>query len=1453
MANTTLNAADSLFGPVVKPISGTFFDFTRLFEESIFSIGPSAALMLIAPVRIWYLRKTPRKVVRDRLALSKLVLLATLLVLEVINLGMWAAPSAQSLRTRASIPAASLSFAATLGLACLSYTEHMRSITPSLIINLYLLLTLPLDFAQVRSLWLRGADSAVTPIFTSVTSIKACLLLVEAIEKASLLLPPFKSSSPESTSGIYSRALFWWLNPLFLLGYKTILSDDNLFVTDPKLMSKSVFHRFQRHWAKYQATGGKGSLRTALARTMLLPFSTAILPRLLVVLFRFMQPFLIRDVSRFVAEPVTSHSTSQGWALAAAYGLVYLGLAISQAIYYHQTYRMVTMTRGALVAAIYAKAIELPTTALDESAPVTLMSTDVQRVCDSLAQLHETWASIIEVALGIWLLTREIGFSVFGPVVITVVSVLATVAVSKRMPTAQKLWLKSIQTRIGVTSKMLQSMKGVKMLGLTPYMSTLIQSLREHEILLSLKSRRLQATCIVLANVAQAIAPGVAFILYVVIPRNGDQTLDVAQAYTSLSLIALITRPVASLIFAAPPLRASLGCIERIQSFLFSRTRTDNRLITKSSPAKDNRKSSRTSGQAMELQPVTPTVDPSRNRQAPIRLLNATFAWSATHSPVVEDISFELPPGSLTFLLGPVGCGKSSLLKGILGEIPSSKGFVYLESPETAFVQQTPWIQDKTFRDNILGTSPFDAKWYRAVITACALDDDIAEFLKGDLTVVGAAGHGLSGGQRLRLALARAIYPRPSTLILDDTFSGLDAESEGTIFRSLLGKGGLLRQLGTTILLATHAAHRLSYADYIIVLSAQGTISEEGTFSELMSSEGYISILAARHKPEVESVTLENKILSRNSKPANENRGDYSQEMVPTLGDIQVYKYYFGAIGWLNTAAFVCLIMSFAFFSRFPDAWMKFWTSAVATHGNSISGKYVTVYFSIGVMALVSVLGVAFHVYSKMVPASARYLHLTLLSTVMAAPLSFFTSVQTGQILNRFSQDLGLVDNELPSALIQVSGPFFLCLVQIIFICLSAAYFVTILPLVLLVLYFLQKYYLRTSRQIRLLDLEAKAPLYSHFLETLQGLVTIRAFGWAKEFEEQNMDLLDKSQKPFYLLFCIQRWLSLVLDIIVAALAVILMIIVVELRDKLDPALVALALLNIMSFNSNLTAIIQMWTGLETSMGAISRLKTFNQSTSSEDRAEECSPLPETWPSGGHVEFSGLSATYAHELPNVIKDIDLTIAPGERLGICGTSGSGKSSLITSLFRMLEITNGTIYIDGIDLSTISRQRIRERLNAIPQDPFFLKGTIRQNIDPFGKVTDEAIELVLCKVGLWATVSTAPYGLDSEMEAEELLSHGQRQLFCLARAMLNPSKIVVLDEVTASVDLQTDRLMQEIIRESFAGRTLIIVAHRLQTLIDCDRIVVMQFGRIAEVGAPDTLLATPNGYFRHLWNT
>jgi ABC-type multidrug transport system fused ATPase/permease subunit len=320
-------------------------------------------------------------------------------------------------------------------------------------------------------------------------------------------------------------------------------------------------------------------------------------------------------------------------------------------------------------------------------------------------------------------------------------------------------------------------------------------------------------------------------------------------------------------------------------------------------------------------------------------------------------------------------------------------------------------------------------------------------------------------------------------------------------------------------------------------------------------------------------------------------------------------------------------------------------------------------------------------------------------------------------------------------------------------------------------------------------------------------------------------------------------------------LAVILMVLVVQLRDKISPGFVGLALLNVMNFNFSLALIIKCWTNLETSLGAISRLISFSATTKSENTAEERNSVAESWPEYGSIEFKNVSASYSFsplEGDLVIKNLSLSISPGEKIGICGRSGSGKSSLITILFRMLEVTSGSeILIDGISILSLPRELIREKLNAIPQEPFFLRGSIRLNADPYALHTDDQIITTIKKVQLWDLVQ-AKGGLDADLDTE-FFSHGQRQLFCLARAILRKSKVVVLDEITSSVDAKSDELMQGVLREEFKNATILAVAHRLDTLMDFDRVIVLGEGEIREMGNPRELLESRKGLFWELWNS
>ncbi|PMD49040.1 ABC transporter-like protein [Hyaloscypha variabilis F] len=1453
MNNSSTPVLDNNFGPFIQFPGRVTFDFTLLFEETILSILPSALFLIVIPPRILRLWRTPRKVTGSYLQTIKITLLTIFSISQIVNI---VEVSRSPLRTRASIPAAVLALAAALSLSVLSYIEHTRNIRPSTIINAYLLLTLPFDAAQLRTKWIRGDDLAASGVASSVLAIKLLVLISEATEKRRILSTPYADPSPEATSGLYSRGVFWWLNSLFRLGFRNVVNEDDLFAVDRDLKSKALGIRFDRHWVNRKKYPAKHTLVWVISRAMLGSFAAAVLPRLALTFFSFMQPLLINSLTRLVSEPDSEDASNRGWGLAAAFALVFIGRAVAGGAYQHKANRMTTMVRGSLVNSIYKQTLDLSITSLDESAAVTLMSSDVERICQAISPIHSVWSSPLEIGLAIWLLQKEVGFGLFGPLVITALAVSGPFFISGAMGKAQKAWIEKIQTRIDATAKMLQSMKGVKMLGLSTKISSIVHQLRVDEIATSLKMRKLFVVMIAFGNMSDIFAPGAAFAIYVIVATVNGQTLDVASAFTALSLIALLVAPIRAIVFAIPPLIAAVGCFDRVEKFLSSPTKKDHRMLVSSA---DPASSGMSKGDAfmsttpvdsdIELQEIT-VASPASSSQSSVRVRNLTLSWSEEATPVIDDISLEFQQGQLTMIVGPVGCGKSSLLKGILGEVPSTKGLVYIDRAHAAFVDQSSWIQNTSIRNNIIGVSDFEAEWYAKVVHACSLDTDIETLPEGDSTKVGSAGTALSGGQKLRIALARAVYSRQMVLILDDVFSGLDATSEERIFSRLLGTSGLLRRLGTTVILVTHATHRLSYADHIVALGPQGIIVEQGKLGQLLAIEGYVAGLAARQTVEGEDMPQEDLPHTKQSGNSDTARENAAADLNRPIGNWAIYNYYFTSVGLLNVAVWSFVMICYSLLLSFPNLWIKFWTSAVAVHGNSVNGLYLGVLIAVEFSAIGLLMAIAAMLCIKMIPRSALCLHGKLLDTVVNAPLSFFTSTDSGQIVNRFSQDLSVIDMELPIAGLILALNVCVAIIQAVLICISSSYFAVVLPFVFFAVYVLQKIYLRTSRQIRLMDLEAKAPLYSNFLETLSGLVTIRAFGWTREMEKRNMDLLDASQRPFYLLYCIQRWLALVIDLMVAALAFILVALIVSFRHRADAGFVGVALINIMSFNMTLSVLIQHYTAVETSLGAISRIKSFVSTTASENLPQETQSIPANWPSEGTITLNNLSATYSPSLDPTLHHLTLSIPSGTKFGICGASGSGKSSFVAALFHMLEITDGTLVIDGIDIPTIPRALLRERLTVIPQDPVFLKGTILQNLDPLEYANVEAAQTALEKVGLWDIVREAG-GLEIDMNAEELLSHGQRQLFCLARALLRKSKVLVVDEVSASVDVATEERMMGVIGREFEGATVVAVAHRLGTIRGYDKVAVFEEGRVVEVGEPGVLLSVEGGRFRGLW--
>ncbi|KAL7944723.1 P-loop containing nucleoside triphosphate hydrolase protein [Trichoderma barbatum] len=1452
--NRTTGAAlscDDSFGPTAGSCETPRFDFTLLFEQFILNIAPCALLLLISLPRILYLFRSKPKVLRDRIGIPKLVAYATLVSLQLSLLVIWSVY--HETLTRASLAAATLSLADGMALSVLSYLEHRRSIRPSTIILVYLLFSIAFDAVQCRTLWILRTN-VLAPVSTATLACKLAIFLLELGEKRHILLHPWNNLAPETTSSIINRSFFWWLNDLLLRGFRTSLSTDTLYEIDDGMKSEKLFntlHEARQRWSKSRVPH-RYRLLFAMCDSLRRPLMVTILPRLFLIGFKFSQPFLINRVINYIQEEGDNGGSREdiGYALVGATGLVYLGSAISNGFYQHKLFRSLTMIRGALTSLVYIHTLEVSAMASDNSnaAAITLSGPDVASITRAFESFHEIWANPLEIALAIWLLARQLGLGCIGPAVAVIVCTVAMTRLSNFMGPAMKAWNEAIQQRITITSSVIGSIKEVKMLGRANSWTDSIQQLRVVELQRSKKFRKFITYMNILGNTPSALAPILTFGIAIAVSHNKAQNqLSISTAFTSLSIIALITNPLAKLLSSVPSFVSCIGSFERIEAFVDASQNAPSQELGISS---DDSASTETGSISRIALTHLPKMEPTT-----IAIEDVSFSVKRGEAPVLQDLNISIRPSTLTLVTGKIGSGKSMLLLGLMGELHAS-GSLKLPSSGIAFCSQATWLVNASIKKNITGpeVQEIDLEWYETVSRACALERDLQQLRHGDESIIGSKGLTLSGGQKQRVALARALYSRKPVLIADDIFSGLDPESRRHIWTQVFGPSGILRRQKATVILATHTLEYIQDAEHIIILE-NGRIAHQGTFNELCDT---VAILKSQQSKEDDSTSddasneVEQKLPSiRRQEPEAEEAENLAQRM----GDSSLYAYYFKSIGWKLGLGALLFSITEQFLAQFAQIWLKWWTEANEGQSDASTGMYY------GVYAMFLCLGVAaigvdcWFMFVVLIPRSAEWLHWQLLEATMKAPMAFFNYVDTGDLINRFSQDMSLVDRELPTAFYTTTFGLLSCIGDAILIILGAKYLAATLPVAILVLYALQKFYLRTSRQLRVLDLQAKSPLNTKLLETIEGLSTIRAFHWQPAITKSSLSLLDRSQRPHYLLLSIQRWLNLVLDLLVTVAAVLLVLFGVTTKTS-TPGNMAIAMYSALGFSGSLANFISSWTSLETSLGAIARLKEFMQVT-----PQEIEPLQEvllkpsvSWPLKGQIEWKNIEAFYTRKEGGgdpVLHDISLQIQSGQKVAICGRSGSGKSSLLSTLFGLLDYS-GTITIDGLDISQMSKQALRSGLIVVPQYPVLFPGSLRSNLlcnsdQQRQMLADGDIIALLERLEVWDAVCQSG-SLDTEM-TDLALSYGQKQLLCLARAILRKeeSKIVILDEAMSAVDHHTEDLMIRALETEFTEHTIVSIVHRLKTVRKFDTLLVLDQGRIVQMGLPVELI-TENGQLK-----
>ncbi|KAJ5627981.1 ABC transporterintegral membrane type 1 [Penicillium lividum] len=1398
------------------------FDFTLLFEDTVFSILPSIVFLLWIIPRLEILRRSPVKSHSFKLAIYKLV--GPVVCSFTAADHLFGVPSANFSPTHYG----ALNIATTFIAIILSFLEDQRTIQPSDTLIVYFTALSILYIPHLRTLWLIPSIQVPRGLFTAIYVVIALTTVLESAHKVHFIKPLYRDVPIEKIYGFWGRNLFVWILPLFRNAYSSIICLNDLPDVDSNLLSHCAEARLMQTWPN---ANGKYRLIKATFRAYNRPLLSAIIPRILLAGFTFCQPFLLSATIKWMSTPMTAETQRYGHALVGAYALVYTGIAVSTAIYYRQASRLATVVRSGLIALIHEQTLALRGTAGSKSGDaVALMSTDTARITGTMRSLHEFWASLISVVVAIWLLEIQVYVACVLPAVIAVVCILATGPVSARSGEAQKKWVGHIQERLAVTTAMLGDMKAVKMLGLEVVLFDILTRYRKVELSASKRFRKLIVGIVMLSSVSVDLAPYAVFLVYTIIAViKHDTQILTTQAFTTLSLISILTTPLMAFIQSLPTITQSIGCFDRIQNYCL-RERSSELF-----PALDNHKLPM--GDSTELSELSvaakvPGISVSCDKF--VEFQNASISWTAESTAVLHDLNLSIPTAKIVMIVGSVGCGKSALLETIMGQTHIDPGNMRIFSRNAAYCPQSSWIMNSSIQDNITGGTALDRKWYDLTISACGLAEDINKFPQGDMHIAGSGGVALSG-----------VYSRLPNVVLDDTFSGLDSHNTRIVGDRLFGRDGIFRRTGTTVVLATHTRSLLPYADEIVLLE-NGRKVLQCAYHELVDqrpeyAQPKIDENHDEPKADPEEI-IGTKPLSRQASiEGSESESTVLNNLKRRNGSWSIYSYYARKAGLLQVGLLAVFVLAYGFNTQFSSIWLEWWSDANEKHPNSDLGKWLGVYTLISLLAIFSLGAGCWVLIVEIVGNTSLALHSDLLRSVLSAPFGFFQKTDSGTIMNRFSQDMQLIDFELP---VNALNSLSLCAVSLVMLCVVGKYITIALPFMLLSIWILQHGYLRTSRQVRLLDIEAKALLYSQFQETVSGLSVIQSLQWQPKFHQQCLAKLDITQKPFYMLFCIRQGLKLALDLLVMLFAVILVAIITALKDRFSAGQIGVALNLIISISQYLNNAIESWTQMEISLGAVARVQEFMTETPT----EVSEGLEEGWLTRAEIRFENVNAGYSPQARPILSDLSLNIPSGQKIAICGPSGSGKTSLIMALLRMLEVSQGRITIDGVDVSVIHPAALRRQITVIPQDPFFLPGTLRDSFDPTGTLSEEGIIASIQKVGLWESIYEKG-GLDVAFEALDW-SYGEKQLLALARALTTPSPLLILDEATSSVDWETEARMLDIIEQECATQTVIAVVHRLRHIERFDKVALLQHGTLVEFDAPGALLGRESK-FRQLY--
>ncbi|OGE58016.1 hypothetical protein PENARI_c001G04781 [Penicillium arizonense] len=1351
-------------------------------------------------------------------------------------------------------------------------------------------------------------------------------------------IPTERSISHEHGASFLSIISFQWMSPLMKVGYLRPLELQDIWTVNPDRAVDVLSARLDAALDKRNESGTNRPLVWALYDTFRFEFLLGGVCQFFSCLLLVFAPYLTRYLIAFATKAYVAQHTGQpapyiGGGMGFVVGITCMqalqSLCTNQFLYRGQI--VGGQIRAVLISHIFNKAMKLSGRAKaggkatpeevkaleatkeallnpekkgkkdDNQKPDTaaapggvagdgtgwnngritaLMSIDVDRINLACGMFHMVWSAPITVIVTLILLLVNIGYSCLSGYALLLIGMPALTFAIQSLVKRRRNINKITDQRVSLTQEILQAVRFVKYFGWESSFLGRLKEMRGREIrsIQTLLAIRNLILCVSMS--IPTFASMLAFITYALSKHN----LDPAPIFSSLALFNSLRLPLNMLPMIIGQVTDAWTALSRIQEFLHAEEQNDDiEMDDKMENAIEIEHASftweRLPTDEKDAEKAEKAQKAGRKSPSP-KIPQGEFTVEKPSEPFkLKDVTIEVGRNELLAVIGTVGCGKSSLLSALAGDMRVTDGTVRL-STTRAFCPQYAWIQNTSVRNNILFGKEYDETWYEQVIDACALTPDLEILPNGDQTEIGERGITVSGGQKQRLNIARAIYFNAELVLMDDPLSAVDAH----VGRHIMDKAicGLLKD--RCRILATHQLHVLNRCDRIVVMD-EGRIDAVDTFDNLMRDSALFKRLMSTSRQE-DTKEDETEAVDEAVKEAEEKQPGPKKAAPgkPTGALMQTEEKATASVGWgvwkayirasgsyFNAVMLLILIAAVNVANIWTSLWLSYWTSD--KYPSFSTGQYIGVYAGLG--AGVAILMFAFSTYMTTCGTNAsRTMLQRAMTRVLRAPMSFFDTTPLGRITNRFSKDVTVMDNELCDAMRIYSLTMTMIISVMVLIIVFFYYFVIALVPLTILFILASNYYRASAREMKRHEAVLRSTVYAKFGEAITGTACIRAYGVEDQFRRSICDSIDVMNGAYFLTFSNQRWLSVRLDAVSTALVFVTGVLVVTSRFNVSPSISGLVLSYILSIAQMLQFTVRQLAEVENNMNATERLHYYG--TELEEEAPlHLTEVAASWPEKGRITFTDTEMRYRAELPLVLKGLSMDVQGGERIGIVGRTGAGKSSIMSALFRLTELSGGSIQIDGIDISTVGLTDLRSRLAIIPQDPALFKGTIRSNLDPFNEHNDMELWNSLRKAyligqdqelevegegngpspGTPATNSdagTRPSNrltLESPVDEEGLnFSLGQRQLMALARALVRDARIIVCDEATSSVDFETDQKIQRTMAQGFEGRTLLCIAHRLRTIIHYDRICVMDQGQIAEMDAPVVLWDKEDGIFR-----